>query len=126
MATVFYLLSAWLLFGSILQTNGFSTPGQYTQRSKHLSMAIAPYKKPRSQNAPGNLFVDEGIGLVEIYLLKARRKLICYATFHLKMTTGCIDCDVCRWMCPSIYARKGIKSAVINQPIKEVSYTSLR
>jgi 4Fe-4S single cluster domain of Ferredoxin I len=33
---------------------------------------------------------------------------------------GCIDCDVCRWMCPTIYARKGIKAAVISQPVKEV------
>ena len=23
-------------------------------------MSIAPYKKPRAQNVPGNLFVDEG------------------------------------------------------------------
>ncbi len=51
-------------------------------------MEIAPYKKPRSQNVPGNLFVDE----------------------------SCIDCDTCRWMCPSVYGRKGIKAAVINQP----------
>jgi hypothetical protein len=35
---------------------------------------------------------------------------------------GCIDCDVCRWMCPSIYGRKGIKAAVVAQPVKEVSY----
>lgn len=62
MMTVLNLLSAWLLFGDILQANGFSTPGRYTKRSGHLSMAIAPYKKPRSQNVPGNLFVDEGNG----------------------------------------------------------------
>jgi hypothetical protein len=62
MMTVFNLLSAWLLFSDILQTNGFSAAGRYMQHAKHLSMAIAPYKKPRSQNAPGNLFVDEGNG----------------------------------------------------------------
>jgi hypothetical protein len=38
------------------------------------------------------------------------------------MCLGCIDCDVCRWMCPSIYGRKGIKAAVVAQPVKEVSY----
>lgn len=63
------------------------------QTSSHsaLTMEIAPFKKPRRQNAPGNLYIDE----------------------------SCIDCDVCRWMCPSVYARKGIKSAVIKQPIDE-------
>eukprot|EP00597_Dinobryon_sp_UTEXLB2267_P004159 CAMPEP_0170061968 /NCGR_PEP_ID=MMETSP0019_2-20121128/3360_1 /TAXON_ID=98059 /ORGANISM="Dinobryon sp., Strain UTEXLB2267" /LENGTH=328 /DNA_ID=CAMNT_0010267977 /DNA_START=43 /DNA_END=1029 /DNA_ORIENTATION=- len=51
-------------------------------------MELAPFKRSRTQNVPGNLFVDE----------------------------SCIDCDVCRWMCPNVYGRKGIKSAVITQP----------
>lgn len=50
--------------------------------------AVPPFKKPRPANAPGNLFVDE----------------------------SCIDCDVCRWMCPSTFGRKGIKSIVTDQP----------
>ena len=29
---------------------------------------------------------------------------------------SCIDCDVCRWMCPSTYSRKGVKSIVHKQP----------
>ena len=49
---------------------------------------IIPSKRPRPQNVKGNLFVDE----------------------------SCIDCDVCRWICPTIYGRKGIKAAVIKQP----------
>ena len=49
---------------------------------------VPPFKKPRTANAPGNLFVDE----------------------------SCIDCDVCRWMCPSTFGRKGIKSIVTEQP----------
>lgn len=53
---------------------------------------LLPFKKPRNQNIPGNLFVDE----------------------------SCIDCDVCRWMCPSVYVRKGLKSAVIKQPTSEM------
>lgn len=52
---------------------------------------MAPFKTARPQNVPGNLYVDE----------------------------SCIDCDVCRWMCPSVYARKGIKSIVHNQPMTE-------
>jgi glyoxylase-like metal-dependent hydrolase (beta-lactamase superfamily II)/ferredoxin len=51
-------------------------------------MAVAPFKKRRTQNVAGNLFVDE----------------------------SCIDCDVCRWMCPSTFSRKGIKAAVYSQP----------
>lgn len=51
-------------------------------------MALAPFKAPRAQNCQGNLFVDE----------------------------SCIDCDVCRWVCPSVYKRVGIKSAVYQQP----------
>lgn len=42
----------------------------------------------RTQNVPGNMFVDE----------------------------SCIDCDVCRWMCPNVFERKGVKSAVQKQP----------
>ena len=56
-----------------------------------MMMAMPAHMKPRTQNVPGNLFVDE----------------------------GCIDCDVCRWMCPATFARKGIKSAVIAQPATE-------
>lgn len=48
-----------------------------------------PFKRPQPQNAAGNLFVDE----------------------------SCIDCDVCRWMCPGVYKRKGIKSVVHSQPV---------
>lgn len=50
--------------------------------------AVPPFKKPRVANAPGNLFVDE----------------------------SCIDCDVCRWMCPTTFGRKGVKSIVTEQP----------
>mmetsp|Transcript_20072 Transcript_20072/g.34148 ORF Transcript_20072/g.34148 Transcript_20072/m.34148 type:complete len:406 (+) Transcript_20072:28-1245(+) len=51
-------------------------------------MAVAPFKQPRKQNSPGNLYVDE----------------------------SCIDCDVCRWMAPGTFSRIGIKSAVHTQP----------
>lgn len=61
-----------------------------------LGMPLAPFKKPRSQNIPGNLYVDE----------------------------SCIDCDVCRWMCPTVFERKGIKSAVTKQPTSEAEKLS--
>ena len=32
------------------------------------------------------------------------------------MDESCIDCDTCRWMCPQVYGRSGIKSAVTKQP----------
>ena len=54
------------------------------------SMAL-PSKETRAQNVAGNLFVDE----------------------------SCIDCDVCRWMCPNVFSRKGIKSAVTQQPLTD-------
>lgn len=60
-------------------------------RSRMLSMDSAPFKRPRSANVAGNLYVDE----------------------------SCIDCDVCRWMCPNIFNRKGVKSAVYAQPVNE-------
>jgi ferredoxin len=65
-----------------------STLTRVRKSRSFLQMEIPPYKKPRRQNVPGNLYVDE----------------------------SCIDCDVCRWMCPTIYGRKGVKSAVIKQP----------
>lgn len=53
-----------------------------------IRMAQAASKQPSRHNVPGNLFVDE----------------------------SCIDCDVCRWMCPSVFGRKGLRSAVLKQP----------
>eukprot|EP01038_Epipyxis_sp_PR26KG_P014530 gene14530-19507_t len=53
-------------------------------------MSVA-FKKPRSQNVPGLVFVDE----------------------------SCIDCDVCRWMNPRVFGRKGIKSYVHTQPLTQ-------
>ena len=42
-----------------------------------MTMNVAPFKRPRAQNVPGNLYVDE----------------------------SCIDCDACRWICPSVFNR---------------------
>lgn len=42
----------------------------------------------RSENAPGDLFVD----------------------------ATCIDCDTCRWMAPATFGRAGRQSAVVRQP----------
>lgn len=59
--------------------------------SSSLQMAQAPFKKPSRHNVEGNFYVDQ----------------------------SCIDCDVCRWMCPSVYTRKGLKSAVTKQPASD-------
>lgn len=45
----------------------------------------------RDENVPGDLFV----------------------------TRGCIDCDVCRWMAPSVFQRVAEQSAVVHQPETE-------
>lgn len=45
-------------------------------------------KAPSRHNAPGNLFIDG----------------------------TCINCDVCRWMCPSVYGSRGLQAVVIKQP----------
>ncbi len=58
---------------------------------------VPPYRQPRPQNVPGNLYVDE----------------------------NCIDCDACRWICPTVFGRKGIKAAVIEQPTSTVSIIDL-
>eukprot|EP00210_Caulerpa_lentillifera_P008013 g7652.t1 len=31
----------------------------------------------------------------------------------------CIDCDACRWLCPSVFKRIGDKSAVVKQPLTQ-------
>ena len=69
----------------------YKAPARF--RKSSMLMGSSPFKKPRSANAPGNLYVDE----------------------------SCIDCDVCRWMCPSVYSRKGVKSIVHHQPEDENS-----
>ena len=63
----------------------------FTSNLSPLRGEVAPFKRPRPVNAPGNLFVDE----------------------------SCIDCDVCRWMAPNTFSRKGIKSIVHTQPESE-------
>jgi ferredoxin len=35
---------------------------------------------------------------------------------QLFVDESCIDCDVCRWLCPSVFARKGLMSIVSEQP----------
>lgn len=49
---------------------------------------MATLERRRRENVDGDLYVD----------------------------STCIDCDTCRWMAPSIYARVGSMSAVVRQP----------
>lgn len=58
--SIFRLLSVCIILNEVLQSYSFSTSTSNRYRSNALSMSIAPYKKPRAQNVPGNLFVDEG------------------------------------------------------------------
>jgi len=51
-----------------------------------MSMNVAPFKRPRAQNVPGNLYVDE----------------------------SCIDCDACRWICPSVFNRYTISIYIVS------------
>jgi formate hydrogenlyase subunit 6/NADH:ubiquinone oxidoreductase subunit I len=53
--------------------------------------------KRRSKNVEGNLYVDD----------------------------SCIDCDACRWICPSSFSRVGIQAAVTKQPETAVTITLL-
>jgi ferredoxin len=49
-----------------------------------MTMNVAPFKRPRAQNVPGNLYVDE----------------------------SCIDCDACRWICPSVFNRYTVSLSI--------------
>ena len=51
-----------------------------------MTMKAAPFKRPRAQNVPGNLYVDE----------------------------SCIDCDACRWICPSVFNRYTISIYIVS------------
>ena len=33
--------------------------------------------------------------------------------------SACIDCDACRWICPSVFGREANQSAVLKQPQSE-------
>ena len=69
-----------------------TSPDEETSDSKRdESMNKSQKKRRRDENKDGVFFVDN----------------------------SCIDCDVCRWMCPNIFDRKGIKSAVYHQPDNE-------
>ena len=91
----FLMIMYFIFFTFQLNVVSFNPSTRVKLQSRHSNIDMGlqlPHKKPRSQNAVGNLFVDE----------------------------SCIDCDVCRWMCPSVFGRKGLKSAVIKQPASEV------
>ncbi len=32
---------------------------------------------------------------------------------------SCINCDICRWMCPSVYKKQGVGAIVYHQPTSE-------
>lgn len=53
-----------------------------------VTMKVAPFKEPNPRNVQGNLFVDK----------------------------SCIDCDACRWICPTVYSRRGLQTVVSHQP----------
>ena len=57
---ILYLLLACILTTKALQSSHLNLIARFRQQSKSVLMSIAPYKKPRAQNVPGNLFVDEG------------------------------------------------------------------
>ena len=83
------ILFAWVFTSTLLFTNLVrECRGSKLPSKKSNKVGDLSYKMPRAANTPGNLFVDE----------------------------SCIDCDVCRWMCPSIFSRKGVKSIVHKQP----------
>jgi ferredoxin len=48
-----------------------------------------PQDSHRMNNVPGNFYVDQ---------------------------STCYDCDVCRWMCPQVFDRKGLSAVVYQQP----------
>lgn len=59
---------------------------KHHQQISSLYMNIAPYKKARKGNVDGNFYIDE----------------------------SCIDCDICRWMCPGSFSRRGIWHNIIS------------
>jgi ferredoxin len=54
-------------------------------------MIMATLEKRRTENIPGNFYVDN----------------------------TCIDCDTCRWMSPRVFNREGSQSAVYHQPMNK-------
>jgi hypothetical protein len=78
-----------ILLSFFLHSSGFLISKALTYLRQHdLFMESFSPGFPRPQNVPGNLYVDG----------------------------TCIDCDVCRWMSPSTFLRKGLQSAVVSQP----------
>ncbi|RYH05250.1 hypothetical protein EON65_45230 [archaeon] len=87
--STFPLIVCVFLVSTCVRLHGFVVQRKWGEQSKvRLSMGVAPYKERRPQNVNGNFFVDR----------------------------SCIDCDVCRWICPSVFKRVGVQSAVYKQP----------
>lgn len=66
---------------------------------------------------------DEG-GTSEVESEEEEEPLLAFYTSKAKeindnlyVDEKCIDCDVCRWMCPSVYEKRGVFSAVFKQPV---------
>lgn len=68
---------------------GFTVSGPCCRvRSRREILCLSSRRRPREENVPGDFFVD----------------------------STCIDCDLCRWMAPNIFGKRGSQSAVVHQP----------
>jgi ferredoxin len=86
---LFAVALVWLLYIPCDAFYTWNEPRRVYASQKH-TRALSMAER-RTANAAGNLFVDE----------------------------SCIDCDTCRWMCPSVYRKDGFKSAVYKQPVSD-------
>jgi ferredoxin len=81
-----YNLSLHMKSSGLRSGRGMAVP--QVDKPRDVSRRFKAQKEPRQGNVSGQFFVDK----------------------------TCIDCDTCRWMAPSTFARVGNGSAVIHQP----------
>ena len=94
-----------------------SMPEPAAPQSKQTLRAVAAperetsVRRPRSENVPGQLYVDHTC-IGEPYELSCAGAVHAPADRVLRLP----DCDTCRWMCPSVFRRVGEQTAVHAQP----------
>ncbi len=87
----------------------YHSPHLPTNRRRHVSYLLQSSKS--ETDADGNVDINDQMKKKE----EIRRMSNVPGNFYVDRTL-CYDCDVCRWMCPSVFDRKGLQASVYHQP----------
>lgn len=92
--------------------------------------SVPPFKVPRKNNVEGHSYTillahirTQSVFYSLLDLYSFCYLPICLLTYflvgNLFVDESCINCDICRWMCPSVYKKHSVGAIVYHQPVSE-------